>query len=317
MKNEKAEIISRIKRYGRVQALMKYVNIKTLTGAYKVLMKNDVTATIAVEYGENLNENFGNLLIRMKNRSYFPQSQDWLQRVDIDSHCKKYMFRAFEDRIVQYLFSEILEAIYKPKIQCSIADLEKIESIKKSRSKLKIYVARVEVDMKKLLSKFNQEYLINFLEQDIADRDFIRYSRRFLQSGTKLIDVCADSERDSTMSFLSMFCNVCVCFTLQILSTTQEWGLDGEMRVRRGDKSFWYLFDKVGDAQMIYRRLYRGLEEMGLDLSKDKICTLSTVFDNKKRYCKVGPSRRAIARAKNRRVKFGLTKELARETSEL
>lgn len=317
MKNEKTEIFSRVKKYGRAQALMQYVNIETLTEVYWELMKNDVVVVVGVKYGENLDKNLSDLLIRMNNCSYFPQSQDWLQRIDADGRYKKYVFRAFEDRIVQYRFRDILEAIYKPKIQGCIADLEKKEPIKKSRGRIKMYVAWVEVDVEKILSKINQESLINFLEQDIADKDFIRYIRRFLKSGTKLIGVCTDSERASTISFLSMLCDVCVYYTLQILGTAQEWGLDGEMCVRRGDKSFRYLFDKVGDAQIIYRRLYRRLKKVGLDVTKDKVCTLSTIFNNKKRFCKVATNRRTIARGNNQRVKFGLAKELLRETSNL
>ena len=316
MKNEKTEIISRVKKYGRAQALMQYVNIETLTEAYWELMENDVAVVVGVKYGENLEKNLSDLLIRMHNCSYFPQSQDWLQRVDMDGHYKKYIFRAFEDRIVQYRFRKILEAIYKPKIQGCLADLEKKMPIKKSRGKIRMYVAWVEVDVEKLLSKINQENLINFLEQDISDKGFLRYIRRFFQSGTKMIGICTDSESESVISFLSMLCNVCVYYTLQILGTTQDWGLDGEMSVRWRDKCFLYLFDKVGDAQIIYRRLYQGLKKEGVDVTKDKVCTLSSVFNNKRRFGKVVSSRRTVTRGIKRRKRINLTKELSMKISD-
>lgn len=317
MKNEKTEIISRVKKYGRAQALMQYVIIETLRETYRELMENDVAVVVGVKYGENLDKNLSDLLIRMNNCSYFPQSQDWLQRVDMDGHCKKYIFRAFEDRILQCLFKEMLKAIYEPKIQGCIADLEKKKPIKKSRGRIKMYVAWVEVDVEKLLSKINHKNLINFLEQDIADKGFIRYIRRFIQSGTKMIGICTDSESASVISFLSMLCGVCVYYTLQVLGITQDWGLNGKMSVRRRDKSFLYLFDKVEDAQIIYRRLYRGLKKEGLDVTKDKVCTLSSVFNNKRRFGKVVPSRRTVTRGNNQRMKFNLMKELSRETSKL
>lgn len=289
--------------YDRTQSLMQKVNIDSLKEVYREVMKNGETVEIGVQYGKNLSENLDALLVRMKRGSYFPQSQDWLQRVDVGGRCKKYMVRAFEDKLLQYRFREILKLIYESKIQCNIADLEKRRDIKKqSHGRIEMYVAQINVDFVKLMRKINQENLITFLKQDIADRSFVRYCSLFLQSGVKLLGVCIDSGSDSAIPFLSMFCDVYVCYMLQTVVTAQEWGLFGGMCVRREAKSFCYLFDKVGDARNFYRRLYRGMKEMGYDLSEDKICTLSPVFDNKRQFAKGSLSQRIIERSSNRKV---------------
>lgn len=285
--------------YDRAQSLMQKVNINSLKAVYGELMENDITA-IAAEYGEHLNENLDDLLVRMERGSYFPQSQDWLQRVDVGGRCKKYMVRAFEDKLLQYRFREILKSIYESKIQCNIAELEKRRDIKKqSNGRIKMYVVQINVDFAKLMRRINQENLITFLKQDIADRSFVRYCSLFLQSGVKLLGDCIDSGSDSAIPFLSMFCDVCVYYILQNVVTDQEWGLFGGMCVRREAKSFRYLFDKIGDAQNFYRRLYRGMKEMRYDLSEDKICTLSPVFDNKRQFGKGSLSHRIIERPSN------------------
>lgn len=297
--------------YDRTRSLMLNVNIATLREAYRELMKNGVAVEIGILYGENLDENLKKLLIRISNCSYFPQPQDWLQRRDVLDRHKKYIFRAFEDMIVQHLFGKILESIYRSKKKHIMMKLRP-DSLRESHVKMKIFIFKIEVNVEKFLAEINQEDLIHFLEQDISDNFFIRYVRRLLENGIKLLEECTDSRYQSAISFLSMMYSVCEYYILQILGCDQDLGLTGEMCVRQKDKNLCYLFDKSSDAKIIYRRLYRRLKEFGLDLSKDNICTLSPVFDGK-RSSKVNPSRRTITRVslKYRKVKVNLVNKIS------
>lgn len=298
--------------YDRTQSLMLNVNIDSLKAVYWELMKNGVAVEIGILYGENLDENLKKLLIRISNCSYFPQPQDWFQRRDALDRYKKYISRAFEDMIVQYLFGKLLESIYEPKKQHFMATIREMAPIRKSHAKLKIFLVCIEIDAEKFITKINQENLIRFLEQEIYDKFFVRYFRRLLESGVKLLGECTDSKSESTIFFLSMMRSVCEYYILQILGCDQELGLTGEMCVRQKDKNLCYMFDKSSDAKIIYRRLYRRLKELGLDISKDNICTLSHISD-KKQFSKVSPSRRTITRArmKYRREKVNLTNKLS------
>ena len=59
----------------RVQSLMKYVNSDTLKESYRKQPKGKAVGIDGItkeEYGENLEENIGNLLVRMKKFSYKP-----------------------------------------------------------------------------------------------------------------------------------------------------------------------------------------------------------------------------------------------------
>ena len=313
MEKGRDDIIKFVKQYDKIQSLMRYINLNTLKSSYHKLMKGGDEG-IGAEYGKNLDENLSNLLRRMKNFSYFPQPKNCAS--SNGNWKRKYAIRAFEDEIVQGVFKEILEAIYESKVKQRIADLKKIGSLKKSCNKVKVHVAWIEIDIEKFLVKCNQESLINFLEQDIADRNFIRYIRRFLQSGVALLRECTDSGlgSESIISFISMICKVCEYYMLQILDSDQEWGLNGEMCVQRKGASFRYLFDRINDARIVYRRLYRGLKRTGFNPTRDKICTLSTFFDDKKQYCKASSSRRSITRVSNLRRQFDPPKKKSTKT---
>lgn len=297
--------------YDRTRSLMLNVNIVTLREAYWEVMKKGAAVEIGILYGENLDENLKKLLIRISNCSYFPQPQDWLQRRDDLERHKKYIFRAFEDMIVQHLFGKILESIYRSKKKHIMMKLRP-DSLRESHVKMKIFIFKLEVDVEKFLAKINQEDLIHFLEQDISDKFFIRYVRRLLENGVKLLEGCTDSRCESTISFLSMMRSTCEYYILRSVICDQKLELTGEMRVRNNDKNLCYLFENTNDAKIIFRRLYRKFKEFGLDLSKDNICTLSPVFDNKKQFSKVNPSRRTITRVslKYRKVKVNLANKI-------
>ena len=120
MEKEKAEIASLVERYGRVQSLMKYVNSDTLKESYNKQPKGKAVGVDGItkeQYGENLEENIESLLVRMKKfsykpypvrRAYIPKGNGKMRGLGIPS---------FEDKVVQGVFKEILEAIYEPKFK--------------------------------------------------------------------------------------------------------------------------------------------------------------------------------------------------------
>ncbi len=95
MEKEKAEIANLVARYDRVQSLMKYVNNDTLKESYKKQPKGKAVGVDGVtkeQYGENLDENIENLLIRMKKFSYrpYPVRRAFIPKGNGKSHWGKY-----------------------------------------------------------------------------------------------------------------------------------------------------------------------------------------------------------------------------------
>lgn len=293
MEKERTDITKFAGRYGRIQSLMRYINLDTLKSAYHKLMEGGDEG-IGAEYGRNLDENLSSLLRRMKNFSYFPQSKSCASYGNWKS---KYAIRAFEDKIVQGIFGEILDAIFKPKIHRKMEDLKKKASAMRSRKLVIIAGTVIEVDVAQVLRKIDQKCLVDFLKQSVADKVFIKYCERFLRSGVKLLGECADLESESVVCFISMMCSACGYYILQSLSSsTLENDFSGTMWVAYNDKSVKIMFEKNIDCKMVCHQLDREMRKVRINVFGNKICIIRPILYRTKKYCKVGHSLRNTGR---------------------
>lgn len=142
------------------------------------------------EYMENLDANIEKLYNDLKKMAYKPKA---VKRIYIPkpgtNKTRPLGIPAFEDKIVQHNFAQILNVIYEPMFKdfsyefrpnrsChqAIAYLDKMVNGRKVN-----YI--VDLDIKGYFENINHEWLIKFLEYRIKDKTFIRYIRRFLKSG--------------------------------------------------------------------------------------------------------------------------------------
>lgn len=188
MEKEKEEIASLVKKYGRVQSLMRFINKETLKESYRRQPKGKAVGVDEVtkeEYGENLEENIENLLVRMKKfsyrpypvrRAYIPKENGKLRGLGIPS---------FEDKVVQGVFKEILEAIYEPKFKDFSFGFRPNRSCHDAIQRVNKHIMAdkvnyiLDADIKGFFDNIDHEWMIKFLEHDIADKNFIRYIKRF------------------------------------------------------------------------------------------------------------------------------------------
>ena len=254
MEKEKAEIASLVEKYGRVQSLMKYVNKDTLKESYSKQPKGKAAGVDEVtkeEYGEKLEENIENLLMRMKKFSYKPYPVRRAYIPKGDGKMRGLGIPSFEDKVVQGVFKEILEAIYEPKFKEFSFGFRPNKSCHDAIQRVNKHIMAdkvnyiVDADIKGFFDNIDHEWMIKFLEHDIADKNFIRYIKRFLIGG-----VMEDGKRQETESgtvqggqISPVLANVYLHYTLDTwFDYVKKHGFKGEMYMVRYADDFVCLF---------------------------------------------------------------------------
>jgi len=266
----------------KLQTLMHLVNKTTLKEVHKKQESNKASGIDKVTkeiYNKNLDENLDNLLARMKTFSYRPQP---VRRTYIEKEGKNETrplgIPAYEDRLVQGVIAEILNTIYEPKFYDFSFGFREAHDCHMAVKHLdKILMGKtawvVDADIKGFFDTVDHEWLMKFLEHEIADKNLLRYIRRFLNAG--IMEAGQFTETDSGVPqgglCSPVMANVYLHYVLdmwfEIRVKKQSQGM-AEM-VRYAD-DFVCCFQYKEDAREFYEALKERLAKFGLELSEDK-----------------------------------------------
>ena len=282
MEKEKAEITRLAEKYGRVESLMQYVNAKTLAESYARQPKRKAVGVDGVtkeEYGEKLGENLEDLLVRMKKfsyrpypvrRAYIPKGNGKLRGLGIPS---------FEDKVVQGVFKEILEAIYEPKFREFSFGFRPNRSCHDAIQRVNKHIMAdrvnyvVDADIKGFFDNIDHEWMVKFLEHDIADKNFIRYIKRFLIGGMMEEGKKLETDRGTVQGGLisPVLANVYLHYVLDLwFEYVKRREFKGEMYMVRYADDFVCLFQYENEAQKFYQMMIERLRKFGLEIAEDK-----------------------------------------------
>ena len=186
------EIRNQSKMYRKVQNLMRNVSEETLMEAHRKQSGKKASGADGVTkdgYGENAEQNIQELITRMKTFSYRPQPVRRTYIPKANGKMRPLGIPAYEDKLVQSVMADILNAVYEPRfLDCSYGFREKrsahdvVRFINQTVMTKRVnYV--LEADIKGFFDNVDHEWMMKFLENDIADKNFLRYITRFLKAG--------------------------------------------------------------------------------------------------------------------------------------
>jgi group II intron reverse transcriptase/maturase len=278
------KVVERAKREpeGRFNSLAHLIDVPALERAYRRMRKDAAVGVDGVtkeDYGQDLERNLRDLHERMKAKRYRHQP---IRRVHIpkgQGKTRPIGVAAFEDKLVQDVIREVLEAIYEQDfLDCSHGFRPKRSAHDAIRTLDRI-VHRGEVswileaDVLSFFDSLDRKKLKEMLETRVADGSLLRLIGKCLHVGVlDGVELTTSESGTAQGSVLSpLLGNVYLHYTLDLWFEQEvKPRLRGRATLIRYADDFVIGFEFEDDAQRVMAELGKRLECYGLALHPDK-----------------------------------------------
>ncbi|EQB97926.1 RNA-directed DNA polymerase [Photorhabdus temperata subsp. temperata M1021] len=230
-------------------------------------------------YGEHLDENIQNLILRIRRGTYHPKAARITEIPKEDGSKRPLAISCTEDKLVQLAVSDILSRIYEPLFMpCSYgfrsglnchAALKALQQQTYSNWK----GAVVEIDIRKYFNTIPHSELMELLRKKISDRRFLRLIEVLITAPVMMGKAVSSNDRGCPQgSILSP-----VLANIYLHHVIDEWfdeisrsPIHGcAERVRYADDMV-FTFQYPREAKRFYKVLPKRLNKYGLALHEDK-----------------------------------------------
>lgn len=283
MANEFEGIALQAKKHKKVQTIMHYVNKQNLIQEHRKQKRRKAKGIDNIdkdEYGIQLEENIERLIGRMKTFSYKPQAvrRTYIPKVGSDK-LRPLGIPAYEDKLVQGVMRKILDQIYENKFYSFSYGFREGKSCHQAIKEINQIIMTkkvnfvVDADIKGFFDNVNHEWLIKFLENDIQDKNFMRYIKRFLKAGIMEDMKFYESDKGTPQGgLISPVCaNIYLHYVLDMwFERVVKKNCKGEAYIVRYADDFACFFQYENEAKLFYRQLEERLRKFELELAKDK-----------------------------------------------
>lgn len=282
MAHELKEIRYQSRTYARLETLMNRVNETSIKEAHRRQMQNKAVGVDGItkaEYGERLEEKVADLIARMKRFGYKPQPVRRTYIPKANGKLRPLGIPAYEDRLVQSVMAEILNDIYEERfLDCSYGFRpnrnahQVVRFINQTIMTKKVnYV--LEADIKGFFDNVSHDWMMKFLEHDIADKNFLRYVKRFLIAGVMEGTERKESDKGTPQGgqISPILANVYLHYVLDLwYEKVIRRQCKGEVYYVRYADDFLMLFQYENEAQAVMEVLKKRLAKFELEVAEDK-----------------------------------------------
>jgi RNA-directed DNA polymerase len=262
--------------------LMHHYTVDNLRACFEVLAEKKapgVDGVTKAEYGKNLEDNLRELHQKLRQQSYRPQA---VRRVEIpkeDGTMRPLGISCLEDKIVQEMTRQILEAIYEPKfIETSYGFRPKRschDALRQLNSEVMSKPVNwiADIDLAQFFDTMPHREILAVMQERIKDRRFLHLIARMLKAGIQTPGgVVVDELGSPQGSIVSpVIANVFLDHVLdQWFCQVVAQHCRGYCAVLRYADDCIAVFEFEDDAQRFMRVLPKRLEKFGLRLNQQK-----------------------------------------------
>lgn len=282
MATKQQDIRTLSEKHARLETLINHVNYETLYAEHRRQDRHKAVGVDRVtkeEYEKKLEENLKDLVKRMKSFSYRPQP---VRRVEIpkaNGKTRPLGIPSYEDKLVQGVMADILNDVYEPRfLDCSYGfrpGRKAHDAIKAVNDLIMFRKVNyiLDCDIKGFFDNVDHEWLMKFLEHDIADRNFLRYIVRFLKAGIMVGNRYEDSSVGTPQGGLisPVLANVYLHYVLDLwFEKCIKPQLKGEAYLVRYADDFIIMCQYEDETHAIFEALKERLAKFGLETADDK-----------------------------------------------
>lgn len=269
-------------KYPRVENLMHNVNEETLMSEHRKQNRKKAVGVDGVskdQYDENAKENIRELVKRMKKFQYKPLPVKRVYIPKANGKKRPLGLPSYEDKLVQGVMADILNDVYEPRfLDCSYGFRENRNAHQVVRYINQTIMCRKvnyvhEADIKGFFDNVDHDWLMKFLEHDIADKNFLRYIKRFLIGGIMEGTELKESDRGTPQGGLisPVLANVYLHYVLDLwFEKGIKPRLKGEAYYVRYADDFLIMFQYENEARKVMQALIPRLGKFGLEVAEDK-----------------------------------------------
>lgn len=282
MANERKDIRYQVMKGYKPTSLIHLVNKETLKAQHerqKINKASGVDRITKKQYEEHLEENLDNLIERMKKFSYKPLPVRRTYIPKLDGKLRPLGIPTYEDKLVQGVMANILNEIYECKfLDCSYGFRPNRgchQAIQEINQRIMINKVNyiLDADIKGFFDNVDHDWLMKFLANDIGDKKFLRYIKRFLIGGYmeqgKLYTTDKGTPQGGLIS--PILANVYLHYVLdRWIYEIVKPSLKGEIYLVRYADDFIIMFQYENEAQKVYNALIKRLAKYGLELEINK-----------------------------------------------
>ena len=269
-------------KYPRVENLMRNVNEETLMTEHRKQNRKKAVGVDGVskdKYDENAEENIRELVKRMKKFQYKPLPVKRVYIPKANGKKRPLGLPSYEDKLVQGVMAGILNDVYEPRfLDCSYGFRENRNSHQVVRYINQSIMCRkvnyvLEADIKGFFDNVDHDWLMKFLEHDIADKNFLIYIKRFLIGGIMEGTELKESDRGTPQGGLisPVLANVYLHYVLDLwFEKGIKPRLKGEAYYVRYADDFLIMFQYENEARKVMQVLIPRLGKFGLEVAEEK-----------------------------------------------